>query len=353
MEDVYLSLGSNIGNREAFLEQAIEALGSDPRIMIEKQASLYETSPVGGVKQRAFVNTAVKIGTTYEPLTLLKVIHEIESGLHRTRQVHWGPRTVDIDIIFFGNEQIDQPGLSVPHPEAFNRLFVLIPIQELIDEQFPDAEKIATAIKSLQQDDQSIKKISPANNFYTEITSNVTNVLAAISDDPTRKGLIETPDRVARMYANIFDSIGLEDFQDYKLFDSPESDDSKTVMVKGIPFYSMCEHHMMPFWGKVSVAYVPDNGKIIGLSKIPRLVDFVSHKLSLQEKITDDVLSQMEKILHPKGVAVIVDARHMCIEMRGVKKTGTVTRTTKFTGVFQQNDELRSEFLNSIQVGQI
>lgn len=353
MDEVYLSLGSNIGNRQAFLEQAIHGLGNDPQILIEKQADFYETSPVGGVKQRAFINTAVKIGTTYSPEALLEVIHQIESGLHRTRKIHWGPRTVDIDIIFFGNQKIQTTNLSVPHPEAFKRLFVLVPILELVDAHFSQYEQIKQAVELLKNQDQTIQKVNPANDFATEVKTNVTHILSAIGDDPNRKGLIETPDRVARMYADIFDSIGIEDFQDYKLFDSPESNDSKTIMVKEIPFYSMCEHHMMPFWGKVSVAYLPDNGKIIGLSKIPRLVDFVSHKLSLQENITDDVLDQMEKILHPKGVGVVVDARHMCIEMRGVKKTGTVTRTTKFSGVFQQNDELRSEFLNSIQVGQI
>lgn len=110
----------------------------------------------------------------------------------------------------------------------------------------------------------------------------------------------------------------------------------------------MCEHHMMPFWGKVNVGYLPKNGKIIGLSKIPRLVDFVSHKLSLQEKITDDIVSQMNKILAPQGVAVVVDARHMCVEMRGVKKTGSITRTTKFSGIFEENSALRHEFLQSL-----
>ncbi len=145
-----------------------------------------------------------------------------------------------------------------------------------------------------------------------------------------------------------FSSEGLDNFEDYKLFNTKETDNSKMVMVKNITFYSMCEHHMMPFWGKAHIAYVPDHGKIIGLSKIPRLVDFVSHKLGLQEKLTDDIVAQMNRILAPKGVAVIVDSRHMCVEMRGVKKADSLTRTIRFSGVFETDQALRMAFLNSI-----
>ena len=348
MDDVYLSLGSNIGNRELFLHEAIQALGNDSNVLIEKTAGFYETSPVGNVEQRAFVNTAVKIATTYTPDQLIKLIHEIEQGLHRTRTIHWGPRTIDIDIIFFGNQQISTKELTIPHPEAFNRLFVLVPILELIDDKFSFYQKIQSTIATLKNKDQSIHKISSSDNYKGTLQSSVRELLTTIGEDPDRPGLQETPDRVARMYGEIFSSIGIEDFDDYKLFDAPISQSSKMVMVKDIPFYSMCEHHMMPFWGKVSVGYIPDNGKIIGLSKIPRLVDFVSHKLSLQEKVTNDIITQMNKILQPKGVAVLIDARHMCVEMRGVKKTGSVTRTTSFSGIFQTDEQLQSEFMNSI-----
>ncbi|MGF2383865.1 GTP cyclohydrolase I FolE [Lentilactobacillus otakiensis] len=347
MEDVYLSLGSNIGNRERYLHQAISMLGNDSGILVDKVAHFYETSPVGGVEQRAFLNTAVKIATRYQPEELLQKIHDIESELQRTRAIHWGPRTLDIDIIFFGNQKIQNQRLTIPHPEAFNRLFVLMPIQEIMDESLPQFSKINQTISQFPDKDQEIHKINSADSFDDSIKTSIRKLLTTIGEDPDRSGLKETPDRVARMYGEIFSSVGIEDFQDYKLFDEPIKD-SKMIMIKSIPFYSMCEHHMMPFWGTVNVGYLPKDGKIIGLSKIPRLVDFVSHKLSLQEKITDDVLSQMDKILSPQGVAVVVDARHMCVEMRGVKKTGSVTRTTKFSGVFEQDPSLRQEFLQSI-----
>lgn len=348
MNDVYLSLGSNIGNRELFLHDAIEALGNDANILIDKTAGFYETSPVGNVEQRPFVNTAVKIATTYTPQQLIRFIHEIEQGLHRTRTIHWGPRTIDIDIVFFGDQQIDTKQLTVPHPEAFNRLFVLVPILEIIDKEFPSYQKIESTISALKDKDQTIQKMTSNENYKGTLQASVRQLLTTVGENPDRPGLVETPDRVARMYGEIFSSIGIEDFDDYKLFDAPVSQSSKMVMVKDIPFYSMCEHHMMPFWGKVSVGYIPDHGKIIGLSKIPRLVDFVSHKLSLQEKVTNDIITQMNKILQPKGVAVLIDARHMCVEMRGVKKTGSVTQTTSFSGIFQTDEQLQSEFMSSI-----
>lgn len=120
------------------------------------------------------------------------------------------------------------------------------------------------------------------------------------------------------------------------------------VMVHDMTFYSMCEHHMLPFFGSVHVAYLPKDGQIIGLSKIPRLVDFVSRKLSVQEEVTRDVATIMNEILDPYGVAVIVDARHMCMEMRGIKEVNSITRTTQFTGLFKEDPQLRNEFLQSI-----
>ncbi|GHP12811.1 bifunctional protein FolKE [Lentilactobacillus fungorum] len=350
METVYLSLGSNIGNRQQYIKTAIKRLGADPQIMIEQVAAFYETAPVGNVSQRAFLNTAVRLLTTLSPQKLLKLIHQIEQQLHRTRKIHWGPRTLDIDIIFYGDQTIKSADLQVPHPETFNRRFVLVPLMELIDQSFPYYHQLASAINQIDANEQPLKKV-PATDGHDQdpVAESVKTILTAIGDDPTRSGLVETPDRVSRMYQEIFSSIGLEDFTDYKLFHSADLDQSKMVMMKQIPFYSMCEHHMMPFWGTVSVAYLPNNGTIIGLSKIPRLVDFVSHKLTLQEALTDEISDQLNKILTPKGVAVVVDARHMCVEMRGVKKTGSTTRTVRFSGKFSDSVAYQNEFLSALR----
>lgn len=346
--NVILSLGSNIGNREFYLNQAISQIGQDTHILVNQQSDFYETSPVGNVKQRQFINLALNIATTYTPEKLLTKVHQIEASLNRTRDIHWGPRTLDIDIVFWNDQQIKTTDLTVPHPEAFNRLFVLAPTLEVIDANFPLYKQIKAAVDGWSAKDQQVNLIRREDQSETVIQSSVRHLLSAIGDDPDRPGLVETPDRVFRMYHEIFSSQGIENFQDYKLFKTDETNDAKMIMMKNIPFYSMCEHHMMPFWGKVHIAYIPDHGTIIGLSKLPRLVDFVSHKLGLQEKVTDDLVIQLNRILAPKGVAVIVDARHMCVEMRGVKKTDSSTRTIRFTGIFDKQPELRTEFINSI-----
>ncbi len=175
----------------------------------------------------------------------------------------------------------------------------------------------------------------------------VKQILTAIGDNPDRAGLEETPERVARMYGEVFESVTTTEFEDYKIFDS-EHDQDEIVLVKDIPFYSMCEHHLLPFFGSVTVAYMPKDGKIIGLSKIPRLVDFVTKKPTLQENVTSEIAQELEKILNPAGVAVIVKARHMCMEMRGVKKMNSQTRTAYYTGRFKE-PQARQDLMLQLQ----
>ncbi len=118
------------------------------------------------------------------------------------------------------------------------------------------------------------------------------------------------------------------------------------VLVQHIPFYSMCEHHLLPFFGYANVAYVPKDKKVIGLSKIPRLLDFVTKKPGMQERVTTDLVAELQRILDPAGIAVTIAARHLCMEMRGVNKAGQFTYTDKFTGQFKTDSDLKQEFLN-------
>lgn len=173
----------------------------------------------------------------------------------------------------------------------------------------------------------------------------VHDLLVALGEDPDREGLKETPQRVAKMYAEIFASLGHqpEEFTNYKVFHVDEQ--PEMVLVQQIPFYSMCEHHLLPFFGHANVAYVPRDGKVIGLSKIPRLVDFVTKQPGMQERVTTDLVNQLQRILNPTGIAVTISARHMCMEMRGINKAGQFTYTDKYTGIFKENVDLRHEFL--------
>lgn len=178
-----------------------------------------------------------------------------------------------------------------------------------------------------------------------KIEQSVKDFLEAIGEDPNREGLVETPKRVAKAYAEIFAGLNAtrDQFTDYKIFHVEE--DPGMVMVQQIPFYSMCEHHLLPFFGTANVAYVPSDGKVIGISKIPRLVDFVAKRPGMQEKVTTQIVDQLGEILDPKGIAVSVSARHMCMEMRGISKSGLYTYTSKLTGVFQTDNDLKQEFL--------
>ncbi|MDR1567618.1 MAG: GTP cyclohydrolase I FolE, partial [Streptococcaceae bacterium] len=181
-----------------------------------------------------------------------------------------------------------------------------------------------------------------------KIEAAVKTIIEQTGDNPNREGLLETPERVAKMYEEVLSSQGQTEFKDYKIFNTEQFNHSQMILVNDIPFYSMCEHHMLPFFGTAHIAYIPNDGKIIGLSKIPRLVDFVSKKLSVQENITRDIALILEEILSPKGVAVVVDARHMCVEMRGIRKGNCVTRTSFYIGNFDSDAQMRYEFLQTL-----
>jgi GTP cyclohydrolase I len=168
------------------------------------------------------------------------------------------------------------------------------------------------------------------------------DLLVALGENPDREGLQRTPERVARMYAEILSGYGtdLATLINGAIF---ESDYQHMVVVRDIEFYSMCEHHMLPFTGKAHVAYIP-NGKIIGLSKIPRLVEMFARRLQVQERMTGQIAESLQGVLQPKGVAVVVEGAHLCTMMRGVKKSEASMVTNAFLGEFELDEKKRDEF---------
>ena len=175
----------------------------------------------------------------------------------------------------------------------------------------------------------------------------VGKLLAQVGEDPGREGLLETPDRVAASLRHLTEGYGMDaaDAIGDALFDQ---DYDEMVLVKDIPFYSLCEHHLLPFFGTCHVAYMP-RGRVVGLSKIPRVVDVYAHRLQLQERLTREIAEGFEEVLQPDGVAVVVEARHLCMEMRGVEKPGSQTLTSCMLGVFRDDPRTRSEFLELIR----
>lgn len=178
----------------------------------------------------------------------------------------------------------------------------------------------------------------------------VREILYAIGEDPDREGLIGTPDRIARMYEEIFSGIG-EDPGKHLDIHFQEEGHEELVLVKDIPFYSVCEHHLVPFFGKAHVAYIPKNGKLTGLSKLARVVDTVAKRPQLQERLTSNIADAIMEKLSPYGVVVVVEAEHMCMTMRGVKKPGSKTITSGVRGIFKTDSKSRSEAMSLINFG--
>jgi GTP cyclohydrolase IA len=181
----------------------------------------------------------------------------------------------------------------------------------------------------------------------TQIEEAVRLILEAIGEDPNREGLLDTPKRVAKMYEEVF--VGLnQDPKEY--FETTFGEEhEELVLVKDIPFYSMCEHHLVPFFGHAHIAYIPRNGKVTGLSKLARAVEAVSKRPQLQERITSTIADSMMETLEPHGVMVVIEAEHMCMTMRGVKKPGSKTVTSAVRGVLAQDTHARSEILSLIK----
>ncbi|MDD5136057.1 MAG: GTP cyclohydrolase I FolE [Candidatus Omnitrophica bacterium] len=175
----------------------------------------------------------------------------------------------------------------------------------------------------------------------------VREILAAIGEDVARADIKDTPRRVAEMYEEILGGTKVNPEKELEVVF--EKDHDEIVLLKGVPLYSVCEHHLLPFIGKAHVAYIPSNNKVTGLSKLVRVVDTLARRLQVQERLTTDIADIIMRKLSPKGVLVIIEAEHLCMSMRGVKKPGVLTITSAVRGVFRQNEKTRAEALALIR----
>jgi GTP cyclohydrolase IA len=182
------------------------------------------------------------------------------------------------------------------------------------------------------------EKLETISNGYKAIIEN-------LGEDITREGILKTPERAAKAMQFLTHGYELDPLEILKsaLF---TEDHKQMIVVKDIEVYSMCEHHMLPFFGKAHIAYIP-NGKIVGLSKIPRIVDAFARRMQVQERLTDEIKNCIQEALHPLGVAVVIEAQHLCMQMRGIQKQNSFTTTSSFTGAFE-NDVTRREFISLI-----
>jgi GTP cyclohydrolase I len=178
------------------------------------------------------------------------------------------------------------------------------------------------------------------------VANSVLNILYAVGEDPQREGLVNTPMRVSKSYDELLAGYTVDPFAllNNALFDVEYNE---MVIVSDIDFYSMCEHHLLPIIGKAHVAYIPDQ-KVVGLSKIPRIVEAYARRLQVQERMTQQIAQLINQLVEPQGVAVIVDGVHMCVAMRGAKKSNARMRTSALTGLFLRSEKTRSEFMEHI-----
>ena len=196
---------------------------------------------------------------------------------------------------------------------------------------------------------KEIKSYDKKEEYDAEITAslaqNYKSIIDGLGENSTREGLEKTPERAAKAMQCLTHGYALDPLDILKsaLF---TEEHSQMIVVKNIEVYSMCEHHMLPFFGKAHVAYIP-NGKIVGLSKIPRIVDAYARRMQVQERLTDQIKNCIEEALQPLGVAVVIEAQHMCMQMRGIEKQNSFTTTSSFTGAFEKN-KTRKEFISLI-----
>lgn len=182
-----------------------------------------------------------------------------------------------------------------------------------------------------------------------KIEKAVRDILEAIGEDPDREGLRETPNRVARMYEEVFSGLSEDAHTHLKLFNEPGNDEM--VVVRDIPLYSMCEHHLLPFVGKAHIAYIPEDGRIIGLSKLARIVNVYAKRPQVQERLTTQIADFLYDELGAKSVAVIIEAEHLCMTMRGAKAAGAVTQTSALRGAARSDARTRSEVMSLLTGG--
>lgn len=179
-----------------------------------------------------------------------------------------------------------------------------------------------------------------------EFEKSVKNMLEILGENPNREGLIKTPHRVFKAYE--FMTSGYKEDPKVVLNDALfESSNNEMVLIKDIEFYSLCEHHLLPIIGRAHVAYIP-NGKVVGLSKIPRMVNIFARRLQIQEQLTEQIAGALQEVINPRGVGVVLEARHMCIEMRGVEKINSTTTTSALRGSFISDPRTRKEFFSLI-----
>lgn len=363
MSRAVLLLGSNI-ERSKNLPAAVRALRLHSEVTVIATSSIFESEAVGG-DYPPFFNAAVVVETALAPAALKASLRGIEAGLGRTRTSDKNaPRVLDLDVILY--DDLDDPELGIPDPDLSEYSYVAVPAAEVAGDWIvpgrnktvaeiatqplpPSLRKVPMAEQDLELSlDEAFEEYGPADEtFNPRFEALVREQLEILGEDPDREGIQRTPFRVAKSMAFLTGGYtqSLKEVVNNAIFESP---DSEMVMLKDIEFYSMCEHHMLPFFGRAAIAYLPDK-HIIGLSKLARITDLYARRLQLQERLTNQVANAVQEVLSPHGVAVVMSGKHLCMMMRGVQKQDSWTVTSAMLGTFKKDARTRAELLDLIK----
>ncbi len=365
---VLVSVGSNVG-RERNVPEALRRLRRHPALDVEAVSRVFRSAAVGGPDGAPdFFNAAVLARTHLSALQLRDALRQLEAELGRVRtEDPNAPRTIDLDLVFYGDTVTDAGGLVLPDPAATGAAHVAVPCADVAPDWVDPrtGRTIAEAVRALgavagavvpvdsmrvgepqvsrapSEFDDSVEVYAPAMEDLVRLQ------LVEMGEDPEREGLRRTPLRVAKAYDFLTSGYGstLDEVVNGAVFAAGGAEEM--VLVRDIEFYSLCEHHMLPFFGRAAVAYLP-KGHIIGLSKIARIVDLYARRLQVQERLTNQVADAVEDVLGPFGAAVVIEGRHFCMMMRGVQKQDSSMITSAMRGTFRSDARTRSEFLSLI-----
>jgi len=345
-----ISVGSNI-DPEHNIPEGIAAVERHEAVTVLAVGGRYESTSAGRPADPCFQNTALLVETTLDPVGLRTVLREVEAARGRVRSDDRNaPRPLDLDIAAYEGFEGEVGGTPVPDPEIGSRPHLALPLADVAPDWVLSGtgETLRETAAALGADPAVIRRLDVSGGADVDpAIARVRALLADLGLDPGTGDLRETPGRVAEAFR--FLTSGYRTTVDEVVAGSIfESDADEMIVVKGIEFFSLCEHHLLPFFGTVDVGYLPA-GRIIGLGKVARIVDVFARRLQMQERLSNEVADAIVAALDPKGVAVVMEASHLCMMMRGVQRRGTALVTSAMCRRFKSDARTRAEFMALIR----